>query len=360
MQKESAMARAGDIPLNSGSGAFSPAGNPMHGEGGAARALSDNSIERDYQALLDAMDQGACIIEMIFDESGEPTDYLFLRVNQSFERQTGLQDAEGRTMRSFRPDHEEHWFQLYGRVARTGEPARFDNPAAALGRWYEVQAFRVGAPEQHRVAILFNDITKRKSSEEQLELYASEMGHRAKNMLTVAASLVQMTKGATVKDYKANLLGRINALAHSQRLLLQDGEERVDLAQLLSDEASAHQADGEMRLSWTGPALLLEPGVAQSVVMAVHELATNAAKYGALSVPEGNVRIEWTNDAGHLHLRWRESGGPEVHGKPETHGLGTGIIMKCAQNIFGQGRVDFDWRPDGLVCELVIPMNAHP
>jgi len=354
------MARASDIAFNGGGGASSHTGNPMPKalEAPDFPAESSASVESDYRALIDAMDQGACVIEMIFDEMEEPADYRFLRVNQAFERQTGLRDAVGRTMRSFRPDHEEHWFHLYGRVALTGIPARFDNPAASLGRWYQVSAFRVGAPDQRRVGIVFNDITKRKNREEQLELYASEMGHRAKNMLAVSTSLVQMTKGATVEEYKTNLLGRLNALSHSQRLLMQDGGDRVDLDRLLADEASAHQADGETRLSWKGPTLLLETGIAQSVVLAVHELATNAAKYGALSVPDGRVTLEWARAEKYLTLLWRESGGPSVSGEPAIRGLGTGIIMKCAQNIFGQGSVNFDWRTEGLACELVIPLES--
>lgn len=350
------MARAGDMPLNGGDASPFPESAHFHG---SEASLSGDSVDDAFRMLVDAMDQGACIIEMIFDGEGRPTDYRFLRVNSSFEAQTGLRDAEGRTMRSFRPDHEEYWFEIYGRVAMTGEPARFDNPAAALGRWYEVYAFRVGEPEQRRVGIVFSDIAERKKHEERLALYASEMGHRVKNMLTVAASLAQMSKGETLEEYKANLLGRLNALAHSQRLLMQDGVERVELGQLLADEASAHQAKGETRLVLTGPSVMLEPGLAQSVVMAVHELATNAIKYGALSAPQGRVDIEWEYDAGWLTLRWRESGGPALSGPPEKQGLGSGIIAKCAQNIFGQGRVDFDWRPEGLACELVIPLNPQ-
>lgn len=317
-----------------------------------------DDIETTYRTLLDRVDQGVCIIEVLFDAAGQPSDYRFLRVNPAFVAQTGLQDAEGRTMRWFRPDHEQHWFEIYGRIALTGEPARFDNPAATLGRWYEVHAFRVGLPEQRRVAIVFNDIAERKRNEEKLSLYAQDMGHRAKNMLAVAAGMVQMTKAATVEDYKAALLGRINALAHSQRLLLEDGEERVDLARLFADEMSVHQAEGEGRIVWTGPGVRLEPGIAQSVVMAVHELATNATKYGALSAPEGRVTIEWQRPAaGQFHLCWTERGGPPVMSAPVRRGLGTGIVMKCAQNLFGEGTVDFDWQSEGLVCRFLIPIE---
>ncbi len=121
-----------------------------------------------YHNLFESMDEGYCIIEVLFDDNNSPLDYRFLEVNQAFERQTGLVDATGRYMREMAPDHEQHWFDIYGRVALTGEPIRFQNPADALGFFYDVYAFRIGEPEQRRVAILFNDIGPRKQAEDAL------------------------------------------------------------------------------------------------------------------------------------------------------------------------------------------------
>ena len=124
--------------------------------------------EARYRALFEAIDAGFCIIEMKFDSAGRPVDYRFVEVNPAFESQTGLVNAAGKWMRELAPSHEQHWFDLYGRVARTGEPARFEEQAAALHRWYDVHAFRVGEPDSQRVAILFNDISERRRAEEQL------------------------------------------------------------------------------------------------------------------------------------------------------------------------------------------------
>ena len=121
--------------------------------------------ERKYHALFNSIDEGFCIIEVLFDDNDRPLDYRFLEVNQAFERQTGLVDALGRRMRDMAPEHEQHWFDIYGRIALTGEPARFQEPAKALGRYYDVYAFRVGKPGQRHVAILFNDINARKQAE---------------------------------------------------------------------------------------------------------------------------------------------------------------------------------------------------
>jgi PAS domain S-box-containing protein len=119
-----------------------------------------------YRALFEALDQGFCIVEMVFDEQNRPVDYVFVEVNPVFEEQTGLRDAAGKSMRSFHPEHERHWFDIYGRVALTGESARFDHKASSLGRWYDVFAYRIGDPERRCERKLAEDA--RRESEERL------------------------------------------------------------------------------------------------------------------------------------------------------------------------------------------------
>ena len=121
--------------------------------------------------LLDAIDTGFCIAEVLFD-GDRPCDYRFLEVNQAFGRHSGLADAAGRTARELVPGLEQHWYDVYGRVVVTGEPARFDSGSDAMGRWFEVQAVRVGEAEQRRVAILFSDVSDLRRSE--LSARASE------------------------------------------------------------------------------------------------------------------------------------------------------------------------------------------
>lgn len=125
--------------------------------------------EERYRNLFDTMDEGFSIIEMIFDAEGRPADYRFLEVNAAFEKQTGLHGAEGKLMRDLAPDHEAHWFEIYGKIAVTGEPLRFENEARALNRWYDVYAYRVGKPEDRQVAIIFNDITELKRAGKALQ-----------------------------------------------------------------------------------------------------------------------------------------------------------------------------------------------
>ncbi len=126
--------------------------------------------ETRFRTLFESMDEGYCVVEVIFDEDHNPIDYRFLEVNPAFESQTGIKNAGGRLMREIAPDHEQHWFDLYGRVALTGETLHFENPAVALQRYFEVSAFRVGDPQLRHVGIVFNDITERKNLEREREL----------------------------------------------------------------------------------------------------------------------------------------------------------------------------------------------
>ncbi len=127
--------------------------------------LALGASETKYRTLFGSIDQGFCILEVIFDDDGRCLDYRYLEINPAFERQTGMTDALGRTVRELVPDLEPFWFDIYGEVARTGEPTRFVDHAESMGRWFDVYAFRIGDPEARQVAVLFADITERKRHE---------------------------------------------------------------------------------------------------------------------------------------------------------------------------------------------------
>ena len=132
------------------------------------------ALER-YRALFNAMDEGFCVIEVRFDEAQRPVDYRFLETNSSFYRQSKLSNVQGRWMRELAPDLEQHWFDIYGRVALTGESLRFERHSGVLDdRWFDVFAFRIDAPEQHHVALLFTDITERRRATMKLEVEVAE------------------------------------------------------------------------------------------------------------------------------------------------------------------------------------------
>ena len=179
--------------------------------------------EERYRYLFDSIDEGYCVIEMIYDEHGKPVDYRFLELNPAFEKQTGLHAATGKRMRELTPDHEDYWFEIYGKVALTGESVRFVNQAKALGdRWLDVYACRVGGPDSGKVAIVFNDITQRKQSEKAL-----------------LQSLARFQS-------QADELGRFNRVAVGRELRMIELKEEINTLCQRQGEAARYTLDFEL------------------------------------------------------------------------------------------------------------------
>ncbi|MEI6950799.1 PAS domain S-box protein [Paraflavisolibacter sp. H34] len=146
--------------------------------------------EEKYRGISLSMDQGFCLIKLIFDAAGKPVDYRFLETNPLFEQQTGLKDVIGKTALELVPNLEDHWFELYGAVARTGNPIRFEQESQAMGRWFEVSAFRIGK-EQQNVALLFSDITERKKAGEAI----AQSENNLRNIILQAPVAMGIVKG---------------------------------------------------------------------------------------------------------------------------------------------------------------------
>lgn len=154
-----------------------------------ARARAEAALragEARQRDLFDAIDEGFCVIEVLFDAAERSVDYRFLAVNAAFARQTGLSDVVGRRMTVIAPAHERRWFAIFGRIARTGVSERFEDWAEVLGRWYDVFAFRIGTPDQRQVGVLFKDVSERKQAE--IALRESESRFRA--FVTASADVV--------------------------------------------------------------------------------------------------------------------------------------------------------------------------
>jgi diguanylate cyclase (GGDEF)-like protein/PAS domain S-box-containing protein len=132
--------------------------------------------EDRYRTLFESIDEGFCIVHVLFDENERAIDYRYVEINPAFERHTGLVNAVGKTVKEMLPAIEPYWADTYGRVALTGEPARNVSHVESIGQWFDHYAFRIGKPHEHKVAVLFTDITNRKHAEDELS-YRSEQFH---------------------------------------------------------------------------------------------------------------------------------------------------------------------------------------
>ena len=149
--------------------------------------LALQASEAKYRSLFDSMDEGFCIVQLLFDGEGRAYDYRFLETNPAFEKHTGIEQAVGKTMRELVPQHDDHWFDIYGRVALDGIPVRFENTAVAMGRHFEGYAFRVGDPEHRTVAVLFQDITNQKAAADEKEQLLRQIEAEQKRLSQVFA-----------------------------------------------------------------------------------------------------------------------------------------------------------------------------
>jgi PAS domain S-box-containing protein len=208
-----------------------------------------------------------------------------------------------------------------------------------------------------RVSGVTADITERKRTEERQALLAREVDHRAKNALAVVQSIVRLTRSDSIDGYVRAVEGRIGALARAHTLLAQSRWVGADLAMLIDEELAPYRTGEPGRIRSAGPPISLDPRTAQTIALALHELATNAAKHGALSSLSGRVAISWEVKRGSLSVQWSESGGPSVQA-PSAKGFGIKVIAASVEAQLG-GKAQFDWRSDGVRCTLSLPHGGE-
>lgn len=272
------------------------------------------TAERKYKTLFDSIDEGFCVIEVLFDADDTPVDYRFIEINPAFERQTGLSDALGKRMRELAPNHEEHWFRIYGEVAQTGRSVRFENRAEALHRWYDVYAFRVGRPEQRLVAVLFNDISQRKLAEQSLkdadrrkDEFIAILAHELRNPLAPLRNALEVMKRAPDNreaversremmerqvDHMVTLVDDLMDVSRITRGLVTLERAPVDLAMVVRQAMEAAEPVIRQRSHTVSVHLPNEDVVVHAdavrMTQALSNLLTNAAKYtpagGQLSI----------------------------------------------------------------------------
>jgi PAS domain S-box-containing protein len=196
------------------------------------------------------------------------------------------------------------------------------------------------------------DITERKRNDEQIAMLAREAEHRTKNILATVQATVSLSHSDTADGLKCAIAGRIKALAKLHELFVESRWSGVELSHIATQELAPYVGEDETRAQIDGPYVLLAPNTAQAIGVTLHELATNAAKYGALSVPKGQVEVMWSRAMdGRLILHWTETGGPPA--EKHRQGFGTSLMERMIRGQLG-GELHIDWRAEGLACEIVL------
>lgn len=327
--------------------------------------LNDQAEERldqsegRFRTLFEAIDEGFCLLEVDVTAPGGRIDYRVVEANPAFYTRTGFPESIlGKWLREAAPALEEHWYEIYGRVAQTGEPVRFEQSSDMLGRWFEVYAFPFGHQSSRHVGVLFNDISERRRNAEHAQLLMREVNHRSKNLLAVVQAIARQTAPPEAREFLIRLEQRLDALSAEQDILIQNAWKIVPIHDLVESQL-AHFKDliGD-RIHLSGPSVSLRPDAAQTLGMALHELATNAAKYGALSDENGRIQIFWRLDRGGspdplFALSWTERDGPQV-APPNTKGFGSMVTTRMVEHGC-KGEVTVDFPPEGFTWLLKCP-----
>lgn len=324
-----------------------------------ARARAERQLresERRYRALFNALEEGFCVIEKV--ASVQPhSDYRFLMTNPAFVAHTGVGGVIGKTVREVFPHATAFWFDTFDNVLASGDAVRFEHGLLRHGRVFDVYACRLDDGSDQRIAVLFNDISARKRHDEHQRLLLNELNHRVKNTLATVQSIAMQTfrRGADPEQARQQFEGRLMALSRAHDILTRESWSGASLAAVVREAIAPYRDQHRERLHADGPTVWLPPRHALAFAMMLHELCTNAVKYGALSNQDGRVDIHWSSNEV-LRLQWTESGGPPVI-RPNERGFGSRLIERGLRHEMG-GKVSLDFAPAGVQCTVETPLDG--
>jgi two-component sensor histidine kinase len=233
----------------------------------------------------------------------------------------------------------------------------------ATERWYDLHMEPLREVTGASVGLICAsvDVTARKEGEVHLRLLMRELTHRSKNLLAVIQAMARQTarRSESVEQFTEQFGARLQALATSHDLLIQESWHGALLADLVRTQLGHHLDREDSQITVEGPSVFLKPEAAQNIGLALHELATNAAKYGALSVPSGRISVTWTwvpaSEPKAVEIIWIERGGPKV-APPEQRGFGSIVIERNLAKTL-EADVHLAFAPDGIECRIVVPMT---
>jgi PAS domain S-box-containing protein len=330
-----------------------------------ARQAADLIERTQIETALRESEQRSRLLAAIVESSSDSIltkdlDGIITSWNKGAERIFGysVTEAIGKPVAMLIPaDRQDEGPAILDRVRRGErvehyETTRQRKDGSQLAIVLTVSPIRNASDEVIGASEISRDVTDRKQIEAHVAMLVREAEHRTKNILATVQAAVHMSRSDTVDGLKQAIEGRIQALANVHGLFVQSRWEGADLRRLLSQELAAYGRDAHERTRIDGPDLVFEPNAAQAIGMVLHELATNAAKYGALSVSDGRIHVAWSNGDDRIVLRWVELDGPPVR-RPARHGLGTRLIDGLLRHQL-KGEARFDWRVEGLACEIAI------
>jgi signal transduction histidine kinase/ActR/RegA family two-component response regulator len=323
-------------------------------------------LKQSYVTVVDSMDEGLAVIQIIVDADNKPVDYRFLEVNPAFERQTGLVNAVGRTARELVPDLEERWFAMYGKVALTGEAIRFLEGSAPMNRWFDVYATRVGPAADKKVALMFRDVTERtrveqafRDADRRKDEFLAMLAHELRNPLApiaAAAELLQLSNGDTGRVKQASTVigrqvrhisGLIDDLLDVSRVtrgMIPLDKVRTDVKRVVADAIEQVRPLLESRghrLAVQMPAMpALVSGDPKRLVQVVANLLNNAVKYTPAG---GDIGLDLEASAGHVKVVVTDDG---IGMTPE--------VLERAFELFAQAEREADRSQGGLGIGLAL------
>ncbi|WP_226951236.1 PAS domain S-box protein [Rhizobium terrae] len=330
------------------------------------RDITERKAAED--ALLESRRRMEGIVESAMDALITiDEDQRIVLFNPAAERMFGVarQEALGSPIERFIPErfragHGEHirLFKETGVTNRRMGALGAISGLRANGEEFPLEAsisqVRIG--EGKLATVILRDITERKANEDSRQLLAREVDHRAKNALAVVQALVSLTRADTKEAFVSAVRGRVSALSRAHSLLAQNRWEGGDLAAIITDETRPYQSVNQLLIG--GPAVTLGPNAVQPVSLLIHELATNAVKYGALSIAEGRVDVSWRIlPSNELEIRWTETGGPKVE-KPVSKGFGSTLVTEVATRQLA-GKLEINWPLTGMNLVATLPSSVY-